>query len=355
MSSNFEKLNVLGAELDQNGMLDLVSAFPANMDDAWERGERFAGSLKKVGASRIVVCGMGGSAIGGDLVRSFLGDRLEIPLHVNRSFGVARSLVADSVFVFSSYSGNTSETLSAFESVRKSGRPALAITSGGELASRCKKDGIPVCEIPGGMPPRAAIAYSFFPLLHSLSALGFGRIDNSEREEARAVLETLCRTYRAEVPENRACALAFELDGKLPLLYAGSGLLEAVARRWSTQINENAKSLAHLATFPELTHNEIVGWAALAPVRENAMIVRFEDEDDDPVARRQAEIAMEIIGHSSAGVVNVSGESGGRLTRILSAMILGDFVSVYLSYLNGVDPTPVENIDHLKHRLKQGH
>jgi glucose/mannose-6-phosphate isomerase len=354
MGGGFQELKQLGESLDKSDMLGLVTSFPVHMDDAWQRGHEFAGGVERTTASTVVVCGMGGSAIGGDMVRSFLGDRLEVPLYVNRGYTVPPALVAAGFFVFSSYSGNTAETLSAYRSVRESDRPRVAITSGGELASLCKEDGVPVCEIPGGMPPRAAIAYSFFPLLQILTAVGAATVADGEREEARTRLEAACRTYTADSPDNTAVRLARQLANRLPVVYSGTGLLEAVARRWSTQLNENSKSLAHYAAFPELSHNEIVGWNALAAIRESIVVVRLDDEEDEAVARTQAGIAMEIIEPHCAGVVNVSGLEGGRLTRILSAMILGDFVSVYLAYLNGVDPTPVENIDLLKQRLRQG-
>ncbi len=354
MSFDFDKLKELGESLDKKNMLDLVSSIPSHMSDGWAIGGGFAAGLKKTSASRIVVCGMGGSAIGGDMVRSALGDRLGVPLVANRSYQVAPSLVKDAIFVFSSYSGNTAETLSAYQSVRESGRPSFAITSGGELASLCKADGVPVCEIPGGMPPRSAIAYSFFPLLRILTALGLADVTEGEYEEAREALEKLSGTYQSNDPANRAGSLAYELVGKLPFLYSTGGLLEAVARRWCTQINENSKSLAHFAVLPELTHNEIVGWEALADLRDSILIVRLDDDDDDPMARRQADIAMEVIEPHCAGMVTLSA-AGGRMTRILSMMMLGDFVSVYLGYLNGVDPTPVENIDLLKRRLRESH
>jgi glucose/mannose-6-phosphate isomerase len=352
MSGSFETLERLTGSHDESGMLELVASFPSHMKDAWERGAEFAAGVKKAPASQIVVCGMGGSAIGGDMVRSFLGDRLELPLLVNRSFTVPASFVSGGLFIFSSYSGNTGETLSAYRSVRGSGRPMFAITSGGELADLCEEDGVPVCRIPGGMPPRAAIAYSFFPLTHVLSALGVTSVSDDERDEALEKLGTLCGLYRSDDPANRAAELAYLLEGKLPLVYSGSGLLEAVARRWSTQLNENSKSLAHFATLPELTHNEIVGWHALDELRDNMFVVRLDDAEDDATARKQADIAMEIIEPHAAGTATVLEDEGSRLTRILSCMILGDFVSVYLAFLNGVDPTPVRNIDILKQRLR---
>jgi glucose/mannose-6-phosphate isomerase len=353
VSFDFNALRELGEKLDTNNMLGLVSSIPSHMGDGWAIGGEFAAGLKKTTASRIVVCGMGGSAIGGDMVRSALGDRLAVPLVANRSYRVPPSLARDAVFVFSSYSGNTAETLSAYDGLRGSGRPSFAITSGGELAARCEADGVPVCKIPGGMPPRSAIAYSFFPLLRILTALGLADATEGEYEEARQALEKLSAAYRSDDTSNRAATLAYALEGKLPFVYSTAGLMEAVARRWCTQINENSKSLAHLAVFPELTHNEIVGWEALPDLREGILIVRLDDEDDDPSARRQADIAMEVIEPHCAAVVTESAR-GGRMTRILSVMMLGDFVSVYLGYLNGVDPTPVKNIDILKGRMKAG-
>jgi glucose/mannose-6-phosphate isomerase len=338
---------------DGKGMFDLVRSFPAHMADAWERGERFASSIDAATPRRVVVCGMGGSAIGGDLVRSFLGDSLSVPLHVNRLYEIPAALRGDAFFVFSSYSGNTGETLSAYDSIRGTGIPSAAVTTGGELEKRCREDGVPLCKIPGGMPPRAAIAYSFFPLYRLLGALGLTEVDERGFEEAAGALRDRCDEYASETESNEAFELALRLAGKVPFVYSCGGILDAVARRWCCQFNENSKSLAHFASFTELDHNEIVGWKAVDAVRKRILVLSLEDADDHPAARRQAEIALGIIGPLCGGVARVGGFSGGRLARILSAMILGDFTSVYLAYLNGVDPTPISNIDFLKERLQK--
>ncbi len=343
----------LRRRFDPSGMLDLVRSFPSHMIDAWERGRAFAGSVDSRPVGHVVVCGMGGSAIGGDMARSFLGDRLSVPLHVNRHYGVAASYQRNSFFVFSSYSGNTAEVLAAYETARGLGIPSAAVTSGGELERRCGADGVPVCKIPSGMPPRAAIAYSFFPLVAILRALGLAGVDESEVEEASRMLERRCVEYTSESLANGAAELAHRIAGCLPIVYSCGGLFEAVARRWSSQFNENGKSLAHFATFTELDHNEIVGWHALKRVREQTVVISLEDEEDHPLAAKQAGIALEVIGPLCGGVIRVRGAPGSRLTRILSAMILGDFASIYLAYLNGVDPTPVSNIDYLKDRLRK--
>jgi glucose/mannose-6-phosphate isomerase len=355
MRGKYAKLMELREALDNGNMLDLVTSFPAHMLDAWERGRAFSAPLSRVECSQIVVCGMGGSAIGGDMVRSYLGDGLGLPIHVNRGYDVPRSLIRNAFFVFSSYSGNTAETLAAFEQVVRAGARGVAITSGGRLELACREHNIPVCKIPGGMPPRSAIAYSFFPLLHVLRALGVSELDEGEFAEVHRQLEGLCNRFTSITSENRAAEIAFSLKGKLPFVYSGGGLYEAVARRWSCQINENGKSLAHYGTFPELNHNEIVGWNALKTLRARIVVVYLQDPDDSAMTTRQADIALELVEPLCSGVIRVSDVPGGRLQRILSVMLLGDFTSVYLGYLNGVDPTPVSNIDFLKNRLGKNH
>jgi glucose/mannose-6-phosphate isomerase len=343
----------LRGRLDSKGMFGLVGAFPAHMADAWERGKQFCSALERTRVARVVVCGMGGSAIGADMVRSYLGNGLSVPIHVNRSYDVPTALRRDAFFVFSSYSGNTAETLAAYDRVRSGRHPCAAITVGGELGARCGRDGIPVCGIPSGMPPRAAIAYLFFPLLHILSVLGAAETDEAEFGRAVGALEARCREYSAEEGASEAHRIAVSLTGKIPFVFSRGGLFDAVARRWSCQFSENAKTLAHFAVFPEPNHNEIMGWQERAPWHERIVAVSLEDEEDHPSAVKQAEIALGIMGALSGGVVRVGSTPGGRLERILSAMILGDFASVYLAYLNGVDPTPISVIDYLKDRLRE--
>jgi len=335
---------------DPAGMYDLVAGFPGQMEAARAIGAEFAPAIAPAPAQQIAVCGMGGSAIGGDLARSFLGSRLRAPLLSVRDYAAPAYLRDGSFVLLSSYSGNTGETLSAFESLRGGASTFVAVTSGGEMEKRCREAGIPVCNIPGGMPPRSAIGYSLFPSLAILRAAGMADYDDAELEEAQAAVAARCAEYAIESPDNRAMHIAQALHGKLPLVYAGPGLFEAVARRWACQINENSKSLAHWAVFTELCHNEIVGYEALPDLRANSVVVSLEDEDDHELTRRQTDVGIGIMEPLCAEVIRIR-EGGGRLARMLSAMILGDFVSVYLAYLGGVDPTPVKNIDRLKSQL----
>jgi glucose/mannose-6-phosphate isomerase len=167
------------------------------------------------------------------------------------------------------------------------------------------------------------------------------------------VVEELCGVCGIDSDENPALTLANELSGRIPFVYSGPGLLEAVARRWACQFNENSKMLAHFAYYPELNHNEIVGWEVQKQLMSDAVVVSLEDGDDHEMTQRQAEVSLGIIDTLAGGVVRLSSGGGGRMKRLLKMLILGDFVSVYLALLNGVDPTPVKKIDYLKAQLKK--
>lgn len=343
----------LHSNYDKDDMLGRVIAFPEQMRAAWEIGKGFAGSVPAGEYRRVVVCGMGGSAIGGDLARSFFGDRLEVPIIGCRDYRVPRYLAEGAFVVVSSNSGNTGETLSAYESVRGGGATLVAITSGGKLEEACRADGVPVCTIPGGMPPRSAIGYSFFPMIHALRAAGLGSFDDAEFDEALAAVSELCEVCALDSDDNPALALAYELAGALPFVYAAPGLMEAVARRWVCQFNENSKMLAHFAYFTELNHNEIVGWEAQEDLMEQVVVVSLEDCDDHETATRQTEIGLGIVDTLADGVIRLSSDDGGRMKRLLATMVLGDFISVYLALLGGIDPTPVKKIDYLKQQLAE--
>jgi len=350
---DFEKL---GARTDPSGMLSLVQSFSAHMEDAWGIGRDFAEGLVAGRYRQVVVCGMGGSAIGGDMLRSFFGDRLEAPLTSVRDYKVPAHVDDGAFVLISSYSGNTGETLSAYESLRGRGATVVAVSGGGELEKRCRRDSVPFCRIPGGMPPRAAIAYSFFPMLQILRAAGVADFGDGEFVEALDTARRLAAEYAPGDPDNAAARLAQVLRGNVPWVYSGPGLMEAIARRWACQFNENSKSPAHFAVFPELNHNEIVGWRkdGAGDVYRRVIVLSLEDRDDHELTRRQTGIALGIEEPIAGRVFRFDGGGGDRLSRMVSLLVLGDFTSVYLAYLYGVDPTPVENIDYLKKQLSKG-
>lgn len=341
--------------LDSTDMLGRVLAFPDQMETAWEIGAGFARSVEPLRAQkfeRVVIAGMGGSAIGGDLAKSFLGERATPPIVSCRDYALPKNVARGALFVASSYSGNTAETLSAYDAARGVASAMVAVTSGGELAERCKRDNVPCCIIPGGMPPRAAIGFSLLPMLHVLRAAGAATFDDAEYEEALRMARERCAEYAPSRDGNAAIALANTLHAKTAFVYAAPSLLEGVARRWACQFNENAKTLAHFAFFPELNHNEIVGWE-VGDLMAKAVILSLEDRDDHPGTRRHTEVGLSLMKPFAGRIERFEAPAGGRLARMLSTMLLGDFASVYLAYLNGVDPTPVKKIDALKKEMSR--
>ncbi len=343
------------ARLDSTDMLGRILAFPDQMEAAWKVGAEFARTVEPLRAQnfeRVVIAGMGGSAIGGDLAKSFLYDRATAPIVSCRDYALPKNVARGALFVASSYSGNTGETLAAYDAARGVASAMVAVTSGGELAARCKRDGVPCCIIPGGMPPRAAIGFSLLPMLHVLRAAGAAEFDDAEFEEALRVARATCAEFAPERANNRAIALANDLYGKTAFVYAAPALLEGVARRWSCQFNENAKTLAHFAFFPELNHNEIVGWE-VGGIMKDAVILYLEDRDDHPLTRRHAEVGLSLMRPFAGAIERIETPASGRLSRMLATMLLGDFASVYLAYMNGVDPTPVKKIDALKKELQK--
>jgi glucose/mannose-6-phosphate isomerase len=348
-------INALRSQVDASDMLGLVMSFPDHMEDAWNIGRSFAAGITPGDYKNVVVCGMGGSAIGGDMLRSFFGDRLSAPILSCRNYVVPAYVGEGSFVIISSYSGNTGETLSAYDSVRGRGATVMAVSTGGKLEKACDKDNVPFCRIPGGMPPRAAIAYSFFPMVQILRAAGVGRLDDAEFDEALAAARELVELYGPDSGDNLAVKMAGRLVGKLPYVYSGPGLMKSISRRWACQFNENSKSPAHFSVYPELNHNEVVGWrrGGLEEIQRRVVILSLEDKDDPEMTRLQTDIGIGIKEPLADLIIRLDGGGGGRLSRMVSLLSLGDFVSVYLALLYGVDPTPVENIDFLKKRIQE--
>lgn len=303
--------------------------------------------------SSIVVSGLGGSAIGGDLLRSYLEDSIEVPVLVNRQYTLPQ-YVSDRSFLFVvSYSGNTEETVSAFEIALKRNVPLVCITSGGILAERAAVEKKCVVLVPSGYPPRAALGYLFFAMSTILARVGFGIAEESETDETVAMLLKKSEQYHPSVPvdQNVAKQLAARLYGRIPLLYA-SEMLSPVARRWQTQIDENAETLAHSNIFPELNHNEIMSWKWLHGQKDMFTPVLLRDQADHPHLRKREDISRELLASDGLSPLEVWSEGESKLARLFSLICLGDFVSYYLAILRSIDPTPVARIEYLKARLK---
>jgi len=338
---------------DPSGMLNTVLSLPSQLREAWARS--LASPIAPLAASpaHVVALGMGGSAIAADLLASFLAPRLSVPLIAVRDSRLPAYVGPSSAVIATSYSGETQETLEAADAAVRAGARLVAITSGGSLEALAARHGT-VVRVPGGLAPRAALAYLFAPLVAVFERWGLAGPCGPDVDEAAAVLDAVAGEAGPAVPtpRNPAKSLAGRLADRIPAFYAGSPALAPVARRWKTQLNENAKTLAIWDAFPELTHNEIVGWGVPADLarRITAVVLLAGDESEHDL--RRIRVTRETVLRRAAGVDEVRGRGAGRLSRLLSLVFLGDLTSVYLAYLRGVDPTPIEAIDAVKRRMR---
>ena len=329
--------------VDPTGQLDDALALPDHLADALWRVE--SARLEPFDAAGLIVCGMGGSAIGGLLARAALGDRLGKPLLVVRDYEVAPWTTPEHAVLCCSYSGSTEETLACFDAAEAVGARRVVATTGGALGEAARAAGVPVVGIPAGLQPRAAVGY-MFTIAAELAALTEAapairtEIDSSAAH-LKAALETLAE---------RAATLAGELEGTIPVVY-GCDLTAPVAYRWKTQLNENGKLPAFAGELPEMDHNEIAGWAGADDRGGRFSAIFLEDRDQHPRERRRAELTAKLIEPQAATVVRMETEGETRTERLLWAVLLGDLLSLQLAAKRGIDPAPVEVIERLKDEL----
>lgn len=341
--------------IDRSGMIDRVLATPEYLRGAWKAASRVPLEIETARLQQIVHAGMGGSAIAGDVVRCLTYGRLPVPLSVCRTYRLPNLFSDRSLLLACSYSGNTEETLSAFHEARQAGARIIAITSGGRLQELAHQFRLPLFTLPGGFPPRSALAFLTAPLLAVLSACGWLPEADSAVAEAAGLLDKLKTEYSPEAADERnpAKSLANRLHGKIPVTYASQDNFEGVACRWKGQFCENSEVLAFWNTFPELNHNEIVGWGLRPELDRRFQTIFLRDRDDHERVQRRMDITRRIIEKSSNEVIEVWSQGESRLARLFSTIFLGDMASVYLAVLNGVDPTPVHSIDFLKDSLSK--
>lgn len=332
-------------------MLDLIRRLPEMCAEAW--GLPVEPSLPSVRPSQIVALGMGGSGIGGDLLRAVLFDETLVPVASVKDYRAPAFVSVHSLVFACSYSGNTEETLAAYEESVARGAACVVITSGGELLRRARDRRHPAVIVPAGLPPRAALAYLFVPMLAVLSRAGVVRSYDAELREAVTVAKETVGRLGPGGRDPSARRLAEALAGRIPVIYSSSPFLEPAAERWKTQFNENAKTFAVWNTFPELNHNETVGWGLDEELARAIHVIILRDRRESERAAQRVTITKELAFHKAAGLDEIHSEGDGKLARLLSVILYGDLVSWHLALRRGVDPTPVEVIDRLKKRLAE--
>jgi glucose/mannose-6-phosphate isomerase len=344
------------ARVDGSRQVDDVLAMPGQLEDALWRVETAAlesrAELARDGEAPLLVCGMGGSAVGGDLAVAALGDRLTRPLVTVRGYELPPWATPGSVVLCASYSGDTEETLACYEAAGALGASRVAVTTGGRLAQAARDDGVPVIGIPAGLQPRAAVAYMLVTTLEVAAFAGVAPRVRTEVDAASATLSELAAEWGPDGDDG--CLpkrIAEQAHGAGVCIY-GAGTTAAPAYRWKTQINENAKIPAFAAELPEADHNEIVGWDGAGDVGR-FFAVFLADSDQHPRTRQRIELTARLIEPHATGTAIVDSRGNGPVERLLSLVFLGDLFSIYLAVLREIDPTPVSAIDRLKQELSR--
>jgi glucose/mannose-6-phosphate isomerase len=337
------------AAVDTAGQLGDILAMPDHIADAQWRAE--SAMIAPQPAERLVVCGLGGSAIGADLAVAALGQTIERPIHVVRDYNLPSWVGAESAILLSSYSGATEETLSCYKQAVELGATVYVVSSGGPLSDQAHAAGHPLIGLPGILQPRAAVAYGVIATLE----LGIvtGIVDPAVREDLNSAAELLRSLGTEWGPGAQEDALPKRLAraayGTVPVIY-GSDLTAPIAYRWKCQINENAKVPAWNATLSESNHNEICSWeGASSVVQQIAWFLR--DSDQHERVQRRIELNAEVVKQHGAQAEIIGTIGGSRIERLFSTVFLGDLISLYLGVLRGDDPSPVPIIEGLKDAL----
>jgi len=333
--------------IDTQDMAKAIGSFPDQIEKAMELAEDV--ELEFFKPSNIIVGGMGGSAIGGDILATLLFRRSRIPIMVNRSYNLPNHAGSDTLLFAVSYSGNTQETYNMVKEGLDRGCHIIAITSGGQLAKLASRKDVPMVKVPSGYQPRAAIGFLFIPILIILKRMGLYDPD-VELHEAICQLKDMRDELALEVPEERnlAKSTAIQLKDSMPVIYSHT-IYSSIARRWHTQIHENSKAMAWWGVLPEVNHNEIVGMCEDRKSKDIKLVL-IRDDQEDPKISSNVE-AFKAVLKDKVEIIEICSKGRTYLARMLYAMYLGDWVSYYLALAEGKDPTPVDAIRKMKEVL----
>lgn len=339
-------------KIDRSNMLSFCVEAPKHFENAVRIAKKVEVNFLKPKA--IVVAGMGGSAIGGELLKDWTQNALNIPVDVCRGYSLPAYADKNTLCLITSYSGETEETLSVFLEAVKKKCMMMCISSGGALLDFAEKMNVPFLRVPAGIPPRAALPYLFTPMLIFMEKLGLIPNVDAEISEAIKVLRRVCGENAPQKPlrENFSKKLASNISETVPIVY-GFGIYRSVAQRFKQQFNENSKVPSKFEVFPELNHNEVVGWEKAGRLSKRFSAILIRDEDEPEEIRCRIKATKELMLGKVAGIHEVWSIGREKLAKMLSTTLIGDFTSVYLALLRRIDPTPVKTISLIKKRLAE--
>jgi glucose/mannose-6-phosphate isomerase len=343
-------------KLDPADMYRRIYEFPEQLQEGYNLQIR--GDLSTINTAEIkniVIIGMGGSAIGGDILRSYLAEEVAIPILVSRNYSLPRFVNQHTLLIAASYSGNTEETLAAFEQGKQRGCQIIIATTGGKLGALAVENNYPHVILPAGLQPRAALGYSFGPLLQIMERLGYVSGQREIIEATCAYLSTSRKKLGMNVAENRNAArqLAKKLKDKIAVVYAGADYYDTVAIRFKGQICENAKSLAYANICPEFNHNELVGFDFPPKLVAKLVVIFLTGPADSQGVTKRFKIINKILTEKKITTVSLKAQGPNRLAEIFTLIQFGDLASYYLALINKTDPSPVHVINRLKTALEK--
>jgi len=344
----------LYGSIDKSAMGRLISELPAQCQVAWEKALQFNPTADYSSVDKIVILGMGGSAIGGDLLKAAVGPLKKQHIFVQRDYNLPEFVDVNTLVIASSYSGNTEETLSSFSQALGRDCKKMVFSTGGKITALAHEHNVPVFVIDHVSPPRAALGYSLLPLLAVMQNLGFISDKSAEVESAIASMQKLNDNWQEATPQanNQAKKLALTLYGKIPVIYC-AGILTDVGRRWKTQINENSKAWAFFEVLPELNHNAVLGYSFPAEMNDKFFVLFLRCPALHPRTLIRYKITGELLERRNIPHQYIDSDGSNPLKHVLGLVLLGDWVSYYLALLYGTDPSPVPEIDLFKQRLSE--
>ncbi len=340
-------------QYDPEGMLTHLHKMPNLCQQAWQMAMNFDLPQDYSKISKVVILGMGGSAIGGDLVSNLVASEAKLPILVHRDYNLPASIDSKTLVIASSYSGMTEETLSSFEQALETDSKKLVITTGGKLKIMAEERKIPVFNFDYKAQTRVALPFLLLPIFGFLQKLGFINDKSADVMEAIEVLQKLSQRINEGVSlsENPVKQLANRLYGHLPVIY-GADILSEVARRWKTQLNENSKTWACYEVFPEFNHNAVVGYQFPPELAGKIMVVLLRSAHLPKRIQLRYQLTCQLLEQAKVSYQIVDGNGTSPLSQMMSLILFGDYISYYLAILYKIDPSPVKAIDYLKKQLK---
>lgn len=342
--------NTIIEQIDSDNTRDVITAQPDQLRYAFDVTVQMSSDA----INAVVVVGMGGSALAAQMVQTWWFDQLTVPFVIVRGYDMPAFVDKNTLVIFSSYSGNTEETVNAYDQVQQRGASAVVMTSGGQLAARAATDEAPLYQLPEGYQPRMAVWYGLRALSELFEQLGLVEGATSQLEAASGFLASAAEEWTPDIPteQNRAKQIAEECLGKAVWVYAGPKLRSA-AYKWKIAFNENAKHVASWNELPEFNHNELLGWTE-HPRHKPFSVIQLQSGLDDERIGKRFEISNRLLSGRMPAPLVVESRGETHIQHLLWTCLLGDFASLYLAVLNNVNPARIEVIEQLKQQLASG-